>query len=56
MIKAQPLKHYAQPYRSGLTMKQKLATDRRMVQDKRQAERDRTQDAWVTRNELPRKI
>lgn len=42
----QPLKHYAQQYRSGITMKQKIATDKRIEQDRKQALRDRTRDAW----------
>ena len=42
----QPLNHYAQQFRSGITMKQKLATDKRIEQDRKQAERDRTRDAW----------
>ena len=34
-------KYYGQYYRSGMTMKQKISTDSRIQQDKRQAESDR---------------
>lgn len=40
------MKYYAQPYRSGYTMKEKVATDKRIANDKKQVERDRTRDAW----------
>lgn len=48
----QALKHYAKPFRSGLTHKEKLSTERRIESDKRQAERDRTRDAWGNKNEI----
>ena len=35
------LKYYGQYYRAGMTMKQKIAQDRNMATDKKQAEKDR---------------
>ena len=48
--KRKPLAGYGQMFRSGMTMRQKWAIDKRMEQDRKQAERDRISPSLMGRN------
>ena len=44
------LKGYGEMYRSGITMKEHWATERRIEQDKQQMEKDRLGKGWMGKN------